>query len=253
MPESIICPLRRAIKAQKPALGAWITFPGAAVARTVARTPGITWALIDAEHGLITDSDYYNMVNAVAACGVSPIIRIPSDEAWMVKRALDSGAHGVMVPMVNSTEIAAKIVSACKYPPEGIRGFGPMFTHAAGALGDDYKATANDDLVIAVQIENPNSVKEIDAILTTGVDVAFIGPFDLSVSMNVPFGSPEHEGAIEKIRLACKKAGKTSAIFCLNGEQAKMRLAQGFDMVSVSTDIDSLGNFLTAAFATAQS
>ena len=130
-------------------------------------------------------------------------------------------------------EIVRNVVSACKYPPHGIRGFGPMFTHATGAIGGDYKAEADQQLVISVQIEHPNAVKEIDAILAEGVDVAFvsisllgricigrlkniaqIGPFDLSVSMGVQFGSQEHEDAIAKVLAACKKAKTTSAIFC---------------------------------------
>ena len=79
-----------------------------------------------------------------------------------------------MIPMANSAEIVRKVVSACKYPPNGIRGFGPMFTHATGAIGGDYKAEADQQLVISVQIEHPNAVKEIDAILAEGVDVAFV-------------------------------------------------------------------------------
>ncbi|KIY43309.1 Phosphoenolpyruvate/pyruvate domain-containing protein [Fistulina hepatica ATCC 64428] len=237
---SIISPLRTAIREHKRALGAWVTFPSPALARVVARTKGLSWVLIDAEHGLITDQHYYDMVNAVAACGVSPIIRIPADQPWMIKRALDSGAHGVMIPLIESAVGATAVVNACKYPPQGIRGFGPMFTDATGALLSDYAATANDDIVIIVQIELSNAVKEIDAILATGVDVAFIGPFDLSINMGVPFGGTEHEAAIETVRAACQRAGKYSAMYCMDGEQSAKRIAQGFNMVSVTTDIDTL-------------
>lgn len=104
-----------------------------------------------------------------------------------------------------------------------------MYTHAAGALGGPYKAAANNDLLIAVQIEHPDAVREIDAIVQEGIDIAFvsislvycivfdrfqIGPFDLAVSMGVEFGGEAHEAAIAKILAACKKAGKTAAIFC---------------------------------------
>jgi 4-hydroxy-2-oxoheptanedioate aldolase len=175
-----------------------------------------------------------------------------------------------MVPLANSAEIVRNIVKATKYPPHGIRGFGPMFTHATGKLEGEYKATANEDLVIAVQIEHPNAVKEIDEIVNTSIDVAFIGPFDLSVSMGVPFGSEEHEAAIAKVLEACKKAGKVAAIFCesfcsilrvghkhsrilsgVNGEQAKRRFEQGFQMVSITTDIGIITTGFASESATA--
>ncbi|TRM65342.1 Pyruvate/Phosphoenolpyruvate kinase-like domain-containing protein [Schizophyllum amplum] len=244
-------PLRKTLSAGKKAPGAWLTLPSTAIARTIARTSGVTWMLVDAEHGLITDKDYYDLTNAIASCGVSPLIRIPDEKPWMIKRALDSGAHGIMIPMANSAEIVRNVVAACKYPPAGIRGFGPMFTHATGAIGGDYKADADQELVIAVQIEHPNSVRDIDAILAEGVDVVFIGPFDLSVSMGVQFGSQEHEDAIATVLAACQKAKKTSAIFCLTGEQAQKRFAQGFDMVSVTTDIDTLVDGFASALSTA--
>jgi len=233
-------PLRAALKAGQRAAGAWLTLPSTAIARTLAHTQGVSWVVIDAEHGLISDPHYYDLTNAIASSGASPIIRIPGDEPWQIKRALDSGAHGVMVPLANSVEIVRKVVSACKYPPQGIRGFGPMFTHAAGELGGAYKAGANENVVVIVQIEHPNALKEIDAILQEGVDVVFIGPFDLSVTMGVDFDGKEHRAAIQRVLEAAHNAKKTAAIFCLNGDQAAARFNQGFDMVSVSTDIDTL-------------
>ncbi|EIM84048.1 Phosphoenolpyruvate/pyruvate domain-containing protein [Stereum hirsutum FP-91666 SS1] len=244
-------PLRNKLNAGEKAAGAWLTLPSTAIARTIARTNNISWVLIDAEHGLITDSQFYDLTNAIASSGASPLIRVPAEEPWLIKRALDSGAHGLMVPMANNAELVRKVVLATKYPPVGIRGFGPMYTHAAGALGGDYKARANEDLVIAVQIEHPQAVEEIDQICATGIDVAFIGPFDLALSMGVEFGSEAHEAAIAKILASAKKAGKTAAIFCLTGEQAAKRFAQGFDMVSVTTDIDTITDGFAAALNTA--
>ncbi|KAF9260460.1 Phosphoenolpyruvate/pyruvate domain-containing protein [Marasmius fiardii PR-910] len=244
-------PLRKKIAAGEQAPGAWLTLPSTAIARTIASTANVSWVLIDGEHGLINESQFYDLSNTVAACGASPIIRVPAEDVWLIKRALDSGAHGLMVPMANNVQIVRKVVEATKYPPVGIRGFGPMFTHAAGALGADYKATANDDLVISVQIEHPQAVEEIDLICQEGIDVAFIGPFDLALSLGVEFGSEEHEAAITKVLNACKKHGKVAAIFCLTGEQAAKRFAQGFDMVSVTTDIDTLTDGFASALSTA--
>ncbi|KAJ7629981.1 Phosphoenolpyruvate/pyruvate domain-containing protein [Mycena polygramma] len=240
-------PLRQKFATQARAAGTWLTIPSTAVARTISLTKGISWVLIDAEHGLITDHHFYDLTNAVASSGASPLIRIPADEPWMIKRALDSGAHGIMIPMANSPGLVRKVVEATKYPPVGIRGYGPMFTHAAGALNADYKAAANDAIIVAVQIEHPDAVATIDEIVKEGIDATFIGPFDLAVSMGLEFGGPEHEAAIAKILDATKKAGKVAGIFCLTGEQAEKRFAQGFDMISVTTDIDTLvGGFAEA-------
>ncbi|KAJ7042802.1 Phosphoenolpyruvate/pyruvate domain-containing protein [Mycena alexandri] len=240
-------PLRQKFTAQARAAGAWLTLPSTAVARTVALTKGVSWVLIDAEHGLITDQHYYDLTNTVSASGASPLIRIPADEPWMIKRALDSGAHGIMIPMANSPEIVRKVVQATKYPPVGFRGYGPMFTHASGALNAPYKAEANDAIIISVQIEHPDAVAAIDEIVKEGIDATFIGPYDLAVSMGVEVGGPEHEAAIAKILEATKKAGKVAGIFCLTGEQAEKRFNQGFDMVSVTTDIDTLSDGMASA------
>ncbi|EIN13352.1 Phosphoenolpyruvate/pyruvate domain-containing protein [Punctularia strigosozonata HHB-11173 SS5] len=239
-------PIRDALRSEgKKAAGAWLTIPSTVVARTIANTDGVSWVVIDGEHGLITDEKYYDLANTIADRGVSPFIRIPGDEPWMIKRALDAGAHGIVVPMVNSLDIVRKVVAACKYPPNGVRGFGPMFTHAAGALGAQYRAAADAETLIAVQIEHPDSLRDVEAICKEGIDIAFIGPFDLALSMGVEFGSQEHEDAIARILAAAKSAGKLAAIFCLTGEQSAKRFEQGFDLVSVTTDIDSI----TAAFA----
>ncbi|KAJ6630182.1 Phosphoenolpyruvate/pyruvate domain-containing protein [Mycena sp. CBHHK59/15] len=240
-------PLRQKFAAQARAAGAWLTLPSTAIAQTIASTKGVSWILIDAEHGLINDTHFYDLTNTVASCGASPLIRIPADEPWMIKRALDSGAHGLMVPMANSPEIVRKVVQASKYPPSGIRGYGPMFTGAAGALNATYKAAANDSIIVCVQIEHPDAVAQIDAIVEEGIDATFIGPYDLAVSMGVEVGEAAHEAAIVKILKATKKAGKVAGIFCLTGEQAERRFAQGFDMVSVTTDIDTLADGFAAA------
>lgn len=239
-------PLRQKIAAQEKVAGVWLTLPSTAVARTLASAPYVSWVLVDAEHGLINDTFFYDLNNTIASCGASPIVRIPSEEPWLAKRALDSGAHGIMVPLANSAEAVRKIVSMTKYPPDGIRGFGPMYTHATGKLEAEYKETANQDLLVAVQIEHPNAVKEIEEIVETGIDIAFIGPFDLAVSMGVEFGGEEHEEAIAKVLAACQKAGKAAGIYCVDGRQAKKRFDQGFQMASVTADISILQTALAA-------
>lgn len=208
-----------------------------------------SWVLIDAEHGLISDKDYYELASAIAAEGASPIIRIPWAEEWMIKRALDSGAHGVLTPMCHTAEDAKKIVAFSKYPAKGgSRGYGPLFAiHAfpGVAAGDDYDGSADANLMVAVQIESRQGVENVDAIAAVpGLDMLLIGPFDLALQLGVPRGGDEHEAAIQSVLRACKAHGKKAAIFCTGGEQAAQRAAQGFDMVSVVTDIGALGDVM---------
>ncbi|GAA6016252.1 hypothetical protein JCM8202_005537 [Rhodotorula sphaerocarpa] len=239
--------LRNALRQGRPALGTWLTIPSTAAARTTASVPGLQWMLIDAEHGQITDRDYYELNNAIASSGVSPIIRVPSAEGWMMKRALDSGAHGIMLPMVGTAAMARDVISLSKFPPLGIRGFGSPFTqHAFGVSAAEYVEQSSDHLLTILQIESREGVDNIEEIAAVpGADVLFIGPFDLANSLNVKFGGEEHESAIASILRATKAAGKYAGIFCLSGEQARKRLDEGFDMVSVATDTASLTRDLT--------
>ncbi|GAA6038061.1 hypothetical protein JCM8097_007525 [Rhodosporidiobolus ruineniae] len=238
------CHLRNALQKGEKALGMWQTLPGTALIRTVlTAVPGeFSWVLIDAEHGQITDKDYYELNNTITSCGSSPIIRIPAGESWMIKRALDAGAHGVMTPMCHNAKIARDVVSYSKFAPVGTRGCGSPFRHHIfGCAEGEYEAGCNDHLLTVLQIESQeghDNVEEIAAV--PGVDVVFIGPFDLAKSMDVPFGGEKHEAAIARILKATKDAGKVASIFCMSGEQGKKRIAQGFDMVSISVDTDAL-------------
>ncbi|OAA54849.1 dihydroxyhept-2-ene-1,7-dioic acid aldolase [Niveomyces insectorum RCEF 264] len=251
-------PVTAALKAgQSTAYGFWLTFNSPAVARTILRgaagaaaaTGGArySWVLLDAEHGLIGDADYYPLATAVAAEGASPLVRVPVAEEWLVKRALDAGAHGVLTPMCHTAADAERIVRWAKYPPVGSRGYGPMFTlhafpDAAAVTPAAYDAHANRALVVGVQIESRAGVDNVAAIAQVpGLDFLLIGPFDLALQMGVVRGGAEHEAAIQKTLQACKAAGKKAAIFCSNGEQARERAAQGFDLVSVTTDMGALG------------
>ncbi|WVW82444.1 hypothetical protein I302_104454 [Kwoniella bestiolae CBS 10118] len=144
---------------------------------------------------------------------------IPWNEEWMIKRALDSGAHGVMTPMCHNAEDAKKIVSFSKYPPTGSRGYGPMFCPPMfGCKGSEYDAQADDKLLVIVQIESRQGIENVEEIAKVpGLDVLFIA-------------------AIAKTLKAAHDAGKVAAIFCSNGQIAKQRLDQGFDMVSIAVD-----------------
>ncbi|CZS90427.1 hypothetical protein WAI453_004180 [Rhynchosporium graminicola] len=237
--------LRMAFEEGKGAsMGCWQMIPGSNVSRTLART-GVDWVLVDCEHGNIDDAAMHEAVPAIAACGISPIVRISDNQGFMVKRALDSGAHGVLVPLLYTVEDAQRLVKSAKFPPQGQRGFGSPFPHerfSPSLSSTDYLQQANSSILVMVQIETKEALDNVDAIAAVeGIDVLFVGPFDLGNNIGRPIvGGVMHEElnvAIKKVLDASRKAGKKAGIFCTSGEQGKGYADMGFDMISVATDV----------------
>ncbi len=202
----------------------------------------------------MSDDTMHEAVAAIAACGVSPIVRVQEGQHWMIKRALDAGAHGIIVPLLSNVEEARNIVKYSKFPPQGNRGLGsalPMEKFIAGKTGEiqevpmsDYYRDSNKALLTIVQIETASALEQVkDIAAVDGIDVLFVGPNDLGNSIGYPMvlnggkTAPELDEAIEKVRKAAKDAGKYSAMYTGSGEDAKKYADQGFDMVSVANDI----------------
>jgi len=240
----------KAFKKGGPAFAGWQMLPGTNHSRAIARS-GVDLVVVDCEHGNIADAEMHEAVIAIAREGVSPVVRIPANEAWMVKRALDAGAHGIIVPLIYTVEDAKRLVASAKFPPEGNRGFGSPFSPHAfnGEALTEYLQSANSSLQTIVQIETKSaleSVKEIAAI--PGVDCLLIGPFDLGNNIGRPILSEMHQelkDAIEKIKEAAHAEGKKVGIYCTDGQQAQGYAQRGFDLISVCTDFPAI----TAAFA----
>lgn len=238
--------------------------PGTNLSRTLARA-GPDWICVDTEHGNISDDHMHECVAAIAACGVSPVVRIAANEAWMVKRALDAGAHAIIVPLIYTADDAKKVVAAAKFPPTGSRGFGsplPMekfrTSNSSPAMSAaDYLKQANDALVTIVQIETKEALENVDAIAAVpGIDSLLIGPFDLGNNIGTPIldgtMSDGLKKAIDTIHEAAKKAGKTTGIYCTSGEQAREFADKGFHMISAVTDIPALAQSCESAIARAK-
>ncbi|KAL1862216.1 hypothetical protein Plec18170_001041 [Paecilomyces lecythidis] len=200
----------------------------------------------------------HEAVAAIAATGVSPIVRIAANEGWMVKRALDSGAHGIVVPLLYTADDARRLVESAKFPPVGRRGFGSPF--AMGSTGNvtgvEYLQQANDALLTIVQIETKEALENVEEIAKVpGIDVLFVGPWDLGNNIGRPVLGAFHDelsAAIERIRKAAADAGKRSGIYCVGGEAAKKYADQGFHMISVVADAVALPSYLSNALETAQ-
>ncbi|KAF5558713.1 aldolase citrate lyase family [Fusarium phyllophilum] len=247
--------LERARDRQGPSLGQWLALPGHALAKTIAPL-GQDWVLIDCEHGHIDDHNMYLQVSAISSSGVSPVVRIPGSEPWMVKRALDAGAHAIMVPMCETKEQAIQIVESAKYPsksyPNGFRGTGAMFAPAAFNLtGRDYLLNANNNVMIFVQIESRKGVENVEEIANVyGIDMLFIGPNDLASSLGyVAFDHatiPEVQQTTQRILDATLAAGKYAGHFALDAAIAAQRYEQGFHFVNCGADIVALTSQMSA-------
>lgn len=189
-------------------------------------------------------------VRAIAAAGASPIVRILGPEAWMIKRALDCGAHGIMVPMVETAAQAEFVAKASRYPhaasghPDGFRGTGGLFAPAAWGMGVDYAryvTSVNKELIVIVQIETAEGVRNCKTIAATpGIDALFVGPNDLAASMGFlgqdHTQSSEVQEATAKVLQAAKNAGKFAGHFALSAEAAAARVRQGWDFVNCGAD-----------------
>ena len=198
---------------------------------------GFDWLLLDGEHGPFGFETMQMMMQSMRGDDCSAIVRVQWNDPVIIKRALDIGAHGVLVPWVNTREEAEAAVAACKYPPQGIRGCGPR--RASLVHGRDYITTANEGILVAVQIETAAAVKNIDDIIgVEGVDTAYIGPVDLSMDM---FGAPpkwdepDYQEAFDTVLKAAERAGKPAGMYCFSGN-IEWAIEKGFRFCSVDSD-----------------
>jgi 4-hydroxy-2-oxoheptanedioate aldolase len=188
------------------------------------------------------DGAMHEAVVAIAKEGISPIVRIAANESWMIKRALDAGAHGIVVPLIYTVDDAKRVVSAAKFPPEGNRGFGSPLP--VQCFNDEsltyYLQNANSTLITTVQIETASALEHVREIAALpGVDCLLIGPFDLGNNIGRPIINEMHQelkDAIEKIKDAAHAEGKKVGMYTNSGAEAKAYADRGFDMISILTD-----------------
>ncbi len=218
-------------------LGLAITINAPEVAEIAAQA-GMDWLWLDMEHGSL------DVVDVQRACMAAPgsvcLARVPvNDEAW-IKRVLDTGVDGLIIPQVNTAELARRAVDWTMYPPQGRRSVGAGRAHAYGASFETYIQAANRDLLLFIQIEHIDAVNNLDAILDVkGISGVIIGPYDLSASMGLTgqVSAPSVREAIERIRLTCDARNVAVGIFAADEAAARSRLAQGFRMVAAGTDV----------------
>ncbi|AFR94605.1 HpcH/HpaI aldolase/citrate lyase [Cryptococcus neoformans var. grubii H99] len=247
-------PLRRALAEGRPALGVTMVLPGALHARILASLPNLSYIFVDLEHGAMSDTEMQAAIQAIVPFGVSPIVRIPAGEPWMIKRALDAGAHGIAVPMVSTPEEAAAIASAARFPPNGCRGFGSTFSRDAFGWTSDaeYLEKANNEILVAVMIETKQGYENAEAIINTpGIDIIMTGETDICLSMGYPLtpDNPAQEvtAAISHISSLARKANKWQGgrIRPSTGGPKAMA-SRGIGMIQVGVDAWLLREILNA-------
>ena len=224
--------LRERWKAREATLGAWCTIPSSWTAEVAARS-GHDWVCIDTQHGLIGYDVMLPMLQAISAGGVPSFVRVPWNEPGAIMKALDAGAGGVIVPMVNSVEEARAAVGACRYPPDGMRSMGPI---RARDVDGDWQHP-----ICVVMIETVQAVAQArDILAVPGIDAVFVGPNDLAVSAGLESSyegrHPEHRRLIEAIAEAAHATGVAAGIMCGSGKVARQWHEIGFVMLGMQSD-----------------
>jgi 2-keto-3-deoxy-L-rhamnonate aldolase RhmA len=231
--------LKAMLKRGKPQLGTFVSIGHPEVAELIGHA-NYDWVCFDTEHSPMSIETVENMMQAMSFSKTVPIVRVAWNDQVLIKRALDIGAYGILVPWVNSREEAERAVQAVRYPPTGTRGFGPR----RAILGDPhYEKTADKEVLLSVQIETQKAIDHLDDILSVkGIDAAFIGPYDLSVSLGIigQFGHKKFRAAIETFLQSAQRHGVAAGIVAI--DDIKERVSQGFTMLLIANDFFLLKN-----------
>ena len=243
--------IRNALKEKwasgEPTINGWLSI-GNPFSAEIMASAGYDSLTVDWQHGALDYSDLLPMLQTMRASGTVPLARVPWLEPGAIMKALDAGAYGIICPMVNNGEEAAELVRHMRYPPKGVRSFGP--TRANFAAGANYASEANDEIVCFAMVETAEAVKNLDEIAATpGVDGLYIGPADLTLGVTngaLPPGfdreEPEMIEVIQKIAKAAGNNGKIAALHCGSPAYAYRALDWGFDMVTLMNDVRLLAS-----------
>lgn len=222
-------------------LGSWLSFAFPPVTEMMAKA-GFDFLVIDQEHAAIGAAQCLSMIQIIDLCGVEPWVRVGANDPRLVKRALDAGATGIVVPMVNSVDDARRAVDAARYPPVGSRGAGLFRAQGYGLEFESYRERADAETVVVVQIEHIDAVEHLEAILAVpGVDAFIVGPYDLSGSVGRPgaYDHPDVQGAlaeVERIMAASNVPGGFHVVHS-GSEELERRIAAGYRLIAYGDDM----------------
>lgn len=226
----------------KSATLGWLSISHGFTAEMMARQ-GFDALCVDLQHGTVEADSVLPMLQAVSQTDTVPFVRVAWNDPASIMRALDMGAYGIIVPLINNAEEAARAVAACRYPPAGIRSSGPLRAMHYG--GGNYFDYANDEILMLAMIETKEGLANLDEICATpGLDAVYIGPADLSFALGLPprpdNPDPLHLETCDKIRDTAHKHGIKAVMHCAGAEFAAGAIERGFDMIMLTSDINSM-------------
>jgi 4-hydroxy-2-oxoheptanedioate aldolase len=233
-------PLLDSWRSGRQVVGVWCSARDSLVAETLA-SAGFDYVCIDMQHGASEFGNLIEMLQAVQAGGSTAVVRVPENSIAMINKALDAGALGIVIPLVEDANEARRAVDACRFPPRGRRSLGPF----RASLSTRGKELADLEEVACIpMIETSGGLARVGEIAAVdGVSAVYVGPADLSLALGLPPGSldePTFVEALERVRLAAADAGVVAGMHTHNGARAATYLAQGFGMVTAASDLQSL-------------
>lgn len=243
--------VKKKISKKEITIGCWVQMPDPFSAEIMARA-GFEWLAIDLEHGLINLEAAFRLIQVIGNAGVLPLVRLHENDPATIRRVMDAGAGGIIVPMVNTAEDAVRAVDAVKYYPDGKRSFGLGRAHQFGTKFDSYIGSANKESIVVIQIEHKDALPHLDEILAVpGIDAIVIGPYDLSGSMGIPgkFDDPRFSSTISQIidRVNKSPVALGFHIVHTSEQDISMRIRQGFTFIAYGMDTIFLQNNACAA------
>lgn len=241
-------PVTDKLRSGLPAVGTWLSLCSPVAAESMARV-GWDWLVVDVQHSHVGFDTMVNCFRATQLGGAVPMARVPWNDTVWIQRTLDAGALGLVVPMVNTVDEAAKVVANMKYSTRGYRSWGG--SRVAAYVDGDYRTWTEDNLAIMVIIETVQAAENADAILSVeGVTGCFIGPSDLALSMETQETGPgtEHEAVIQEVLQAAIRVGKAPGKHCANAAEVSQRIAEGFQFLACASDSRFMSKAATAAF-----
>ncbi len=241
-------------RAGEQTIGAWLSLANTHSAEMLANA-GFDWLCIDMQHGLVDYRDLTYMLPAISTTDTTPLARVSGNDPKEIMKALDAGVMGVIVPLVNNRAEAAAAIAACKYPPEGLRSFGPIRAALYGGRG--YAAEANGEIACIVMIETKEGIANLEEIVSTpGLGGVYVGPSDLALALGLPprgdTEEPVHLDTVNKILAACKRHNVPAGIHTGGVEWTRRRLEAGFDFVTLGSDAGFMMQAAAAGLAEAR-
>jgi 4-hydroxy-2-oxoheptanedioate aldolase len=235
-------PVKEKLRNGQHSFGTWLSLGDLFATRVLARM-GFDWLTLDIEHAAVDWSQATTIFAAIADAGCVPLARVPEGSHHYIKRVLDAGAMGIVVPMVDTVEQAKTAIAAAKYPPTGNRSVGGgMHSLNFGATAGEYYERANDEILVVLQTESPQGVENAEEIYSLpGCDAIFIGPNDLRFQMRAPDGTfpsaEEHEAMIQRVIEIGKRVGTPTGIHAMDPTSARDRADQGMQFLAIGSDL----------------